>query len=344
MAKNNIFDNEFFDDVEKRINPSIGNSAYLNMRMIYGMLYAYYKFNRGTLENIYFFENLCETFPNLMHCEMSIELFEIAHHSTIIEKDRLNLLVINFFRQNFIQNWNENIKHKQRLLAELHRIFISLEFTDEEIWDLLIKDTVHTKDRILNMDHYDIMLKGLLWYNSYPQSPKFQQLGKDINKFQDKIRNNENRLWRYNPETASWRTYEDLLKTREEIDEDYIYTFTRNEVIEDKKRVVKIKKEYTLEETTKLVMELLQKKTTIPQIREQLADKKIPTDNINKALIEAVKENQKKLVENLKKQGKFVPDMSEEEKKKLRPIIKQTSPPASAAPGGAKGGDTKKKK
>ena len=52
----------------------------------------------------------------------------------------------------------------------------------------------------MNMENYDTMLNGLIWYNENPQSPKFQKVGKEIEIFKNKIKQNENRFWRYDPD------------------------------------------------------------------------------------------------------------------------------------------------
>jgi hypothetical protein len=199
MAKNNIYDYEFFEELERQITPVIANGSFLQVRVIYGALFAYYKFNRGRPENILFFETALEEEPSVLHVEMSSVLFELAHEATIMDRDRLDLLIMNFFKPNFLLNWDREVKYKPRLVTELFTIFMKVNYLDEEVWDKLIETSTSAK-RINNMDHYDTMLKGLIWYNENPKSPKFQLLKKEINLFKDKIYKNENRLWKYDPE------------------------------------------------------------------------------------------------------------------------------------------------
>lgn len=210
MAKNNIYDNEFFDELERQITPVIANGSYLQNRVIYGALYAYYKFNRGKPENILFFENALEEDPTVLHVEMSSELFELAHLSTMMDKDRLDLVVMNFFKPNFILNWDKEVMYKPRLLAELCRIFVKVNYLDEEVWNKLI-DTAIKRKRINNIDHYDILLKGLIWYNENPKSPKFQKLNKEVDTFRDIVLKNENRLWKYDPQVDLFYNFRKLL-------------------------------------------------------------------------------------------------------------------------------------
>ena len=79
------------------------------------------------------------------------------------------------------------------------RILPEYRVTDDEIWNKLIK-TVFDYSRICNLDNYDVMLKGLVWYNTYPESPLYNKLGKKIEEFKGKITKDENRAWKYDVE------------------------------------------------------------------------------------------------------------------------------------------------
>ncbi len=199
MAKNKIFDNEFFDELDNLVTPSICNSAYLQTRQIYGALYGYYTFNRGKPENIMFFEHALEEKPEVLHCEMSSILFELAHSTTLMDTERLDLLITNFFKPNFLTNWDKQVLHKQRLVTELFRIFQKVNYLDGDVWKKLI-ETTGKLPRIQNLNNYHTMLNSLIWYNNNPQSPKFQKLEKEIDKFKNRVRQNENTFWRYDVE------------------------------------------------------------------------------------------------------------------------------------------------
>lgn len=195
MAKNNLFETGFFDELDSQMNPSNLDISHLHVRQIYGALYAYYKFGRGKPENIMFFENALEINPTVMHIEMSIKLFEMIFETSVIESDRLDLFLTNFFLPNFLTNWDLQVKFKQRLVKEFHRVLMKLKFVNEFLWENLIETTLSFK-RVQNLDNYLTMLEGLNWYNSYPKSPKFQKLNKEIETFKDQVRKNENRNWR----------------------------------------------------------------------------------------------------------------------------------------------------
>jgi hypothetical protein len=343
MALNNIFDNEFFDELERQITPVIANGSFLEARIIYGALYSYYKFNRGRPENILFFETALEEDPTVLHIEMSSVLFQLAHEASIMDRDRLDLMIMNFFKPNFLLNWDTEVKYKQRLLAELFTIFTKVNYLDEEVWNKVIDTAVNMK-RVNNMDNYHIMLQGLNWYNENPKSPKFQKMKKEIDAFKNKIFKNENRLWKYDPDKAQWRTYEDLMKTREEIDETFVYAFIAEDVTKGDKKVVVEKKEITLDEVKKMVADKIKQNVNILKIKSDLREMNVLPEMIEDSLIQVAKENQAKNVEALRKKGVFVPDMSDKQKSDLMNAQRTVAKSAAPAGGAAKKGDDKKKK
>lgn len=343
MALNNIFDYEFFDELERQITPVIANGSFLQVRVIYGALYAYYKFNRGRPENILFFETALEEDPRVLHIEMSSILFQLANESSNMDRDRLDLMIMNFFKPNFLLNWDEEVKYKQRLVTELFTIFMRVNYLDEEVWNKAIETAVNMK-RINNMNNYHIMLKGLNWYNENPKSPKFQKMKPQIDAFKDKIFKNENRLWKYDPDKNQWRGYEDLIKTREEIDETYVYSFIAEDVTKGDKKVVVEKQETTLDDVKKMVADKIKQNTSILKIKSDLREMNVLPDLIEQSLIQVAKENQAKNVEALRKKGVFVPDMTTKQKSDLMNAQRTVPKSAAAAPGGAKKADDKKKK
>jgi hypothetical protein len=276
-----------------------------------------------------------------LHIEMSSVLFQLAHEATNMDKDRLDLMVMNFFKPNFLTNWDKEVKYKQRLLAELFTIFIKVNYLDEDVWNRMIETAVNMK-RINNMDNYDIILNGLIWYDSNPKSPKFQKIKKEIDLFKDKIFKNENRLWKYDPDKAAWRTYDDLLKTREEIDETFVYGFVAEDITKGDKKVVVEKKEVTLDEVKKMVADKIKQNVNVLKIKADLRELNILPHMIEDSLIAVAKENQSKNVEALRKKGVFVPEMSNKQISDLK--LAQRKVAKSAAPGGAKKAEDGKKK
>lgn len=290
LSLNKIMDNDFFDVVEKNITPALLNPSYITARQIYGALFSYYTFMRGKPENILWFETTLQGAPNCMHIEMSSVLFEMVFHTTTMDKERRDLFITNFFKQNFLEGWDREVKYKQRLISNMHQIFMNVNYLDEEVWDKLIRDTVNCI-RICNIEFYDIMLRGLNWYHNHPQSPKFQKLSKEIESFKARITKNENRNWKYDAENNRWRTYEDLLRLREEVNENYVIALP--EIKEEKEEVKKIvaRKEYTLDETIEYIQKGIDKKVSAVKLKDDLVLMRVPYNMIDEAFIKVTKVN-----------------------------------------------------
>lgn len=199
MSYSENFDNEFFDELDNRINFNLVNHDIISYRHIYGALYAYYRFNRGKVENILNFESLLESEPKLLHTEMTIKLLDLVHQTKVVDPERLNILFRSFYKVNLLENWEEQITYKTRNVSELHRLFIKHNILDADLYKALIKSTSSTK-RIHDINKYHQMLTGLNWMNTNPKSPYFKQLDKEIEAFKDRVRGNENKLWRYDAE------------------------------------------------------------------------------------------------------------------------------------------------
>lgn len=202
MAYSENYDNEFFDELDNRINFNLVTHDVISFRHIYGALYAYYKFNRGKIENILNFESLLESEPQILHTEMTIQLFDLVHETKVVDPERLNILFRSFYKVNLLENWDKQITYKSRNVSELHRLFIKHNIYDVDLHKALIKSTLSVK-RIHDISKYHQMLTGLNWINSNPKSHFFKQIDKEIESFKDKIRNNENKLWRYDPEVIN---------------------------------------------------------------------------------------------------------------------------------------------
>ena len=204
MAYSENYDSEFFDELDNRINFNLVNHDIISFRHIYGALFAYYKFNRGKLENIMNFESLLESEPKDLHTEMTIVLFDLVHETKVVDPERLNILYRSFYKVNLLQNWEKEINFKPRNICELHRLFMKHNLTDPDLYKPLIKSTIGIQ-RVTDIRKYDQMLRGLNWMNTNPKSPYFKELDKEIEGFKDRVRNNENKLWRYNPDVILFK-------------------------------------------------------------------------------------------------------------------------------------------
>jgi len=131
-----------------------------------------------------------------------------------------------------------------------------------------------------------------------------------------------------------------LVKTREDIDENYILAFVSEELKKEDKKVVAEKKTLTYLEVKNTISDKLKKGSNLLKVRRELLDQNVSYEFINEALLEYAKDAQEKTVESLKKKGQFIPDMTAEQ---LREISKKDNTSAKpAAPGKADAGKKKK--
>jgi hypothetical protein len=104
------------------------------------------------------------------------------------------------------------------------------------------------------------------------------------------------------------------------------------EVKKEDKKVFIEKKELTFDEVKNTIYDKLKKGANVLKLRKELLDQNVSHDFINEA--------QEKSVENLKKKGTFLPDMTAEQLKEMKKKEISASKPAP----GAGGKDAAKKK
>jgi len=196
MSRSNNLDPKLFDDLDNRINFNLVNHDVITPRHIYGALYAYYKSNRGKIENILNFENLLESEPTMLHSEMTIVLLDLVHETKVVDPERLNILFRSFYKVNLMEAWKREIHYKIRNIAEMHRLFMKHDIHDVDLTKLLVESTI-TQGRIQDIRKYHQLLMGLDWINKNPKSQYFEKLDNEIEKFKDRIRKNENKNWKY---------------------------------------------------------------------------------------------------------------------------------------------------
>lgn len=201
MARSNNLDPQLFDDLDNRINFNLVNHDVISPRHIYGALYSYYKLNRGKLENILNFENLLESEPTMLHSEMTIVLLDLVHETKVVDPERLNILFRSFYKINLMDAWQREIHFKIRNIAEMHRLFMKHNITDSDLTKLLVESTIK-QGRITDIRKYHQLLTGLDWINKNPKSHYYKQLDKEIEEFKDRIRQNENKRWRYDVDVS----------------------------------------------------------------------------------------------------------------------------------------------
>jgi len=139
-----------------------------------------------------------------------------------------------------------------------------------------------------------------------------------------------------------------LLRTREDIDESYVYSFICGDLSKgDTKKVVE-KKEHTQEDVKKMIMEKFKQNVPILKIKQDLKDINVQNDLIEGCLVDIAKEQQAKNVENLRKKRLLVTELTAKQSLELR-IAQRKGAATGGAAGGAGGAagakkDDKKKK
>lgn len=196
MAKNNIFDIEFFDELDKQINLTNLSSSAILFRQVFGALYAYYKFSKGKVENIVFMEKILEGDPFVLHPKWIFELIEVAFETTVIDKDRLEVMYETVFKPNILHNWKNQIAHNDQLKIYMFSLLMKFRIFDKDIWDRIVSDAALTK-RVRYIKNFDKILFALNWYNNQKDSPGYQQINKEIETFKKQIKESENKNWKY---------------------------------------------------------------------------------------------------------------------------------------------------
>merc|ERR1711957_288722 len=144
-------------------------------------------------------------------------------------------------------------------------------------------------------------------------------------------------------ENIRFRSYDELLENKEEFNEDYIYT---NWAGNQKKQDTKVIEERIImsrEEVKDFLEKNLAAKKPYYNIKSELLDNGVMESVIENVFLETLKDIQLKKVSDLRKQGKFTPEMTKEQlskKKKEMDAKNASEKPAAAAPGKK---DSKKK-
>ena len=83
--------------------------------------------------------------------------------------------------------------------------FHDLQWYDEEVWNLLIKD-ISTKKKLNNLEFFQTFNKSLTEMNVDPLNPFFQKLDSTLKVLKDK-HYTEDRQWRFNLEENRMRSW-----------------------------------------------------------------------------------------------------------------------------------------
>ena len=84
-----------------------------------------------------------------------------------------------------LAKWKSEATYHQRLLYSLCRDFHTLEYYDEDIWNLLVKD-IETKLRINNIEFFKTFYEVLTTINEDPKNPFYKKLEGPLKRLTDK--------------------------------------------------------------------------------------------------------------------------------------------------------------
>jgi hypothetical protein len=153
----------------------------------------------------------------------------------------------------------------------------TLEYYDEEIWNLLVKD-IETKLRINNLTFFSTFYEVLTAINNDPKNPFFKKLDGPLKKLSDK-HYTKDRQWRYSLEDGGrMRTWDELIARREEPKvSDYIIKKPEvdQKVLEQAKEVEKRLKRLRMAKLSKdlfdeIVEEMIKEKRSLMEMMAEL--------------------------------------------------------------------------
>ena len=149
-----------------------------------------------------------------LHAWDVVELCLAFRENRTHHRDHLRGILTKYFKKHLLENlWEPEIDFHQRRLYDLMVELDYLEYWDKDIWRRCF-DSVK-KHRDLNNIHMFIFHhQKMRQLNEDPKSPLFQTLDADIASLKEK-HYNVNREWRYNYDTAEWRSYKEIKSKRE---------------------------------------------------------------------------------------------------------------------------------
>jgi hypothetical protein len=137
-----------------------------------GGVYGYYRLNLGTKYGMDLWEDHLQKNSQGLHVQDIAELTEgfLMNHNLPKEhfRDKLNEV----HKPVLLAKWKAEATYHQRMLYTLCKNFHALEYYDEELWNLLLKD-IETKLRINNLEFFKTFYETLIKINADPKNPFF---------------------------------------------------------------------------------------------------------------------------------------------------------------------------
>ena len=176
-----------------------------------------------------------------------------------------------------LAKWKDEATYHQRLLYKMCRDMHTLQYYDEEIWNLLVKD-IETKLRINNLEFFKTFYETLSEINKDTKNPFFKKLDAPLKKLTEK-HYTKDRQWRYSLEDGGhMRTWNELVARREDAKLSD-YTIKKSpidqKVLEQAKQVEKKIKRLRMAKLSKdlfdeIVEEMLKEKRSLMEMMAEL--------------------------------------------------------------------------
>eukprot|EP00340_Litonotus_pictus_P006992 CAMPEP_0170518224 /NCGR_PEP_ID=MMETSP0209-20121228/3960_1 /TAXON_ID=665100 ORGANISM="Litonotus pictus, Strain P1" /NCGR_SAMPLE_ID=MMETSP0209 /ASSEMBLY_ACC=CAM_ASM_000301 /LENGTH=313 /DNA_ID=CAMNT_0010803697 /DNA_START=455 /DNA_END=1396 /DNA_ORIENTATION=- len=189
------------------------------MKYIYGYLYANFKFEEGREDVIHFFEEILFQNLNCFQTTWFLDLLEILFNKPE-ERERFNAYLFGFAPQ-FKLAYPGELKYKVESIARIADLLRKAEiYETTEVWDLIMND-IKERKKCPYLKEIDLILRGLNFYYSHPESSRFQdkELSEVILKIKKWITDDYSDSYFYDVEEMRFLDFKELQSKREEINE-----------------------------------------------------------------------------------------------------------------------------
>ncbi len=213
VAKNDIYDPALFASFEAVLKEI--TSTTMTPRHSMGAVYAYYRSNQGSKQGLDFWEDHLKKNSDGLHVQDIVELLEGFTMNRTLPREHFRKKLTEVHKPILLSLWKDEATYHQRMLYKLCRDLHTLQYYDEEIWGLLVKD-IEQKLRINNIEFFKTFYETLTAINADPKNPFFKKLDGPLKKLTEK-HYTKDRQWRYSLEDGGrMRTWDELVARREE--------------------------------------------------------------------------------------------------------------------------------
>lgn len=285
MAKQRKYDPELVKALEMNIvlhrdeheKTKVKGQEHMTARYAMAAVIGYWRMNCGSAHVLKYWENYMIRSANDLHVQDVVELCQAFRENRTHHRDHMRGMITKHFKKNMLENlWPHEVRYQQRTLYNLMVELEHLEYWDKDIWRRCF-DTIQGLKRLNNLTFFAYFHKMMKFLNEEPTSPLFQTLDDDIAKLKEK-HYTVNREWRYNFNTAEWRSYQELIDRRENCEQDAV-TIGRGKVdqtliqraVEAERKMKRLRMaKYSNELFDEIVMEMMKEKRTIMEMMAEL--------------------------------------------------------------------------